>query len=426
MSIYTRFLSALFVVSLMPGSYSSSYAAEWEVEDIAGMEVHIYEPETDPVVNDKRALMISLHGCAVGTNGAQWMQDMANWEPTADKYGMVVVLPAAPDGGAYGMNCWDWKPTDHTRDNYYNKNIFQLVESMLNDSNLNVDPDQVYITGLSSGGGQALVVGCLAPDVFAGVGLNAGPPVGNGSIDNFDVNLIADTCEDFAGDNSHYFDSQIMSVLIGSDDQVVPPLSQQSIAEAMSELYYADSVVESQSFPSEWSTAWSDGEKERVVLTIVDGMSHAWAAGGGEGDDYADLNHINYPAHITEWLFNNNKRTAICTDNCYTTNKITVATKVNSSTATIYGYIRGGEVNDITINILDTITLDEFTYYTELKSDESFSYDILNLEDGDYEATVISSDGTMQNTGIIRITNTPKTFNFFEWIMNLFKMWFGG
>jgi poly(3-hydroxybutyrate) depolymerase len=55
------------------------------------------------------------------------------------------------------------------------------MRSKKENSQLNIDPSQTYNTGLSSGGGQAMVMGCLAPEIFAGMGINAAPTIGTGS-----------------------------------------------------------------------------------------------------------------------------------------------------------------------------------------------------------------------------------------------------
>ena len=412
-------------------------AAEWQVVDEAGMEVHIYKPDSDPVVNEKRALMISLHGCTADkeTNGAQWMQDFGNWQPTADKYGMVVALPAVPDGGAYGYNCWDWQPTDHARNNYYNKYVLKLVDALKVNEDLNIDPDQVYITGFSSGAGQALILGCLAPDIFAGMGLSCSAPLGTNDISNYDAELIKSTCLDYAGENISYFDEQVASIIIGSNDGQVPTSTQETIAAAMADIYQANNEVDSLSFPPEWGSAWEDGEYERVVFTEVPEMTHAWAAGGGEGDDWHDITHINYPAHVTEWFFNNNKRTGYCEDECEITDKVTAASEVDGTTVKIFGYVRGqnedmdcGVDTDCleiaTIQLLDTETDTTKTYTTEIYG-TSFELEISDLEAGDYEATVIAPDGTRQKTGVIRIDNN-KGFDFMAWLRELIANWSWG
>ncbi len=418
---------------------ANTFAAQWQTVDQAGMEVHLYKPDTQPALNGKRALMISLHGCAVNTNGAQWMQDYANWQDTADKYGMIIALPAAPDGGAYGSNCWDWKPTEQTKDSNYNKNIFELVDTLKGDSGLNIDSHQVYITGLSSGGGQALIAGCLAPDVFAGVGLSAAPPVGNGEINNYDVKLIAQACKDYAGDKVYHFGNQIVSVITGSEDDMVPSETQESIALAMQDIYLEMTPIdnassklniENESFPQDWGWTWNDGYDERVVYTKVEGMGHAWAAGGGEGNEWADTSHINYPAHVTEWFFNNNTHTGFCNDSCKITHKITVTSETDGKTAKIFGYVRGLDSElagaAVTIQLLDTVTQEIQTHKTNIFGDYEFEIEISDLQAGDYEATVITFDGTKQSTGVIRIDDDTSDFDFAKWWQEIMSKWFGG
>ncbi|RPI71261.1 MAG: hypothetical protein EHM38_04140, partial [Geobacteraceae bacterium] len=81
-----------------------AWAGTWRNISAGNMSVELYVPATAPKLADKRALMISLHGC-VQTNTV--LRDQGNWSATADEYGMVVALPAVPDGGKIA-GCWDY------------------------------------------------------------------------------------------------------------------------------------------------------------------------------------------------------------------------------------------------------------------------------------------------------------------------------
>ena len=84
-------------------------------------------------------------------------------------------------GGGVYFGCWDYYGNNHTRVANDAADLLGHVDALLDDPALGIDPEQVYIAGLSSGGGMAMVMGCLAPDVFAGVGIDAGPTVGTSS-----------------------------------------------------------------------------------------------------------------------------------------------------------------------------------------------------------------------------------------------------
>ena len=88
-----------------------------------------------------------------------------------------------------------------------------------------IDPNQVYVTGLSSGGAMALLAGCKAPDVFAGVGAIEGPSVGSNQDHAFNnppsgnVDHALAKCKDLAGVKSEAFSTQITSVGYGDLDK---------------------------------------------------------------------------------------------------------------------------------------------------------------------------------------------------------------
>jgi poly(3-hydroxybutyrate) depolymerase len=54
-------------------------------------------------------------------------------------------------------------------------------------------------------------------------------------------------------------------------------------------------------------TYWCDGTGQRVSKVMINGMGHAWPSGGNNGY-YINGNYLNYPAWITKWFFDNNRR----------------------------------------------------------------------------------------------------------------------
>lgn len=282
------------------------------------MNVKLYVPATAPALADKRALMINLHGCV---QTASTLASAGTWQAVADAYGMVVAAPDAPNGGVL-LGCWDYYDASHSRSNpsRHDDNLLQLAQSLLARGDLNLDKDQLYISGLSSGGGETTVMGCLAPDVFAGVGINAGPTVGttSGQIGSVAVSKSqgVQTCRNFAGSPGAAFQTQVASVIYGRNDTTVAPGYNVLNAGIMAEIYGAGTTGQfslsglagNNTVGS--GTLYSDAEGPRVSLIQNTGMGHNWPAGGGPGGSYVTTNSINYPAYITDFFFENNRRVA--------------------------------------------------------------------------------------------------------------------
>ncbi|ANS79197.1 Translation initiation factor 2 [Serinicoccus hydrothermalis] len=298
------------------GGGGGSDAEGWSTETIAGMSVQLYVPQSAPALSSGRALMVSLHGCA---QTASTLRTGANWQQTADDYGMVVALPDAPNGGVI-FGCWDYYDGNHSRTNpaRHDDNLLGLVDELTDREALGLDPDQVYLSGLSSGGGETMVMGCLAPDVFAGIGINAGPTVGttSGQISSVATSKAAgtNTCTGFAGSGADAFGTQLTSVVYGSNDATVAPGYNTLNGQIMAGIYGA-STVSTQSLEgvpgsstAGSATIYSDGDGPRVSVVQNTGLGHNWPAGEGPGGAYISTSSIDYPAYLTDFFFEHNRR----------------------------------------------------------------------------------------------------------------------
>lgn len=314
MYIYKKLLK-FYTFFFLPIIFSSaSFAGSWSQENgLAGMDsVHIYTPTTTPALNGKRALMINLHGCYQGNTD---FKNNGGWVPTADQFGMVVAIPDVPGQGALFASCWDYYGSSHSRTNKHNDNIINLAQTLIGRSNLNIDADQVYVTGFSSGGGQVNVIACLAPDIFAGAGAVAGPSVTTGSNDadppfGFNPNSAANTCRSLAGSNASHLDTQVYNTTHGTADSVIGFGYNAHNADVMKNVYSANSQSSSSSVPSGGTEViWSDSQgNERVSRISVSGMDHDWPSANGGGFGNFTNTKIDFPNHVTQWFFDNNLR----------------------------------------------------------------------------------------------------------------------
>ncbi|HRE17851.1 MAG TPA: PHB depolymerase family esterase, partial [Rhodocyclaceae bacterium] len=82
-------------------------------------DAYVYVPKnaSPAVLDNKRALMLTLHGCGQTASG-NVIDKKFNWETTAEQYGMVVVAPTVPSGTSAtrsNAGCWDWFGASHDR-----------------------------------------------------------------------------------------------------------------------------------------------------------------------------------------------------------------------------------------------------------------------------------------------------------------------
>ncbi len=328
-------LVALPVVTAVVAISSLADAGQWRnggsEYKIGKLDTFLYEPSTAPALGGKRALMVSMHGCAQPNND---FFAGAGWPPIADQYGMVVALPQAAGEGMYGsmMQCWNFHVgMSASRNSSDAKYLIELVNELLADATLNIDPKQVYLTGLSSGAGMTNTMGCLAPDIFAGVGVNAGPAPGSGGTDlstpGISVSKGKSNCFELANkdgfNNQQHLYTQLHNDVHGTDDGSVSPQHAHRNAD-IAVAVYSDNDNINECGTAQISgarsgnhgdlTEWcgSDG-KGRVSKILVNGMGHAWPAGNNSsgGGSYIDHDHINYPEWIAKWFFDNNMRVQV-------------------------------------------------------------------------------------------------------------------
>lgn len=305
---------------------------------------YVYVPKNvnPEVKNGKRAMMLTLHGCGQTAQG-NVIDTRFNWEASAEKYGMVIVAPTVPSGTSSTRavsGCWDWFGSNHTRTTRDNVPLKKLIDSVKSRANLDIDPNQIYVTGLSSGGGMTIVLGCGFPEIFAGVGINAGPALGSASGDisvepKVTATQVANYCKAIATSTYQpYYQTQITNAVYGLSDYLVKPNHNVRQLEGVAILYgvsMTNPIKGTVTSGGNWKVYKAANGKERISDLAITGMGHAWPAGGGAGAAYVDTKTVNYPVYISEWFFRNNLRVS---NDGSTTTTSTTTTSGGSTTTT--------------------------------------------------------------------------------------------
>lgn len=312
-------LSSLAVSAhaLTPGS--GTWVKEGTLFGLQDAYTYVPKNPAPATIGKGRALMLTLHGCGM-TAAGNVINRKYNWEDTAEKYGMVVIAPTVPAGTTATRTysgCWDWFGGNHSRTTRDEAILLKLIDAVKARPELNIDTTQIYVTGLSSGGGLVIDLGCVAPDYFAGMGINAGPALytpanaGVGSKSTRTPQQVADTCKQIAGSYSTALQTQITSVVNGSTDGVVDPTHDWTNRDGMKIAYGATTSAGTFTEVKSTGTLWQDSASRlRVSYIEATGMGHAWpaGAGGSGGGLYVDYTHVNYPAYVTKFFFDNNLR----------------------------------------------------------------------------------------------------------------------
>ena len=287
-------------------------AGSWQQNAAIGgfNSVNIYTPDSQSAIGHGRALLIVLHGCVQPISNYL----TANLEDAAEAHGMVIAVPDAVNKA--GFSCWSYWQGSISRNSGDYANLIGLANALTSDTSLNIDTDQVYISGLSSGAAFAAQAACVAPDVFAGVAPSAGPTIGTssgGAIGTCEVvspSAFRSRCRGYAGSYVSFLDTQIAVVGHGTADTTVDTCYNQQNANGYAAVYGATqiggtSTVSEGVGHTAQQTLWTD---RRVSMLWFDGLDHSWSGGAGASGSYVAPDSINFATYLGTHFSENNLR----------------------------------------------------------------------------------------------------------------------
>jgi len=236
------------------------------------------------------ALVVVLHGC--GQTAASY--DLgAGWSTLAKHYGFALLMPEQQSSNN-AQGCFNWfNPEDTARDSGEPSSIRQMIARMAGD--IDVDPQRIFVTGLSAGGAMTSAMLATYPEVFAGGAIIAGLPFGVASNVREALSGMFQSSSRPASElgelvrnaSGHKGPWPKLSVWHGSADRTVNPANANEIVKQWLDVHGLASTPMSEGtvdgYPRQ---VWWNADGETVVesYTITD-MAHGTPLGTADNDE---------------------------------------------------------------------------------------------------------------------------------------------
>lgn len=118
-------------------------------------------------------LVVMLHGC---TQDAEDFAVGTRMDALALEHGFLALYPEQ-SGRANPQRCWNWFKHVHQRRGRGEPGLIEETVRAITAAH-GVNPDRVFVAGLSAGGAMAAILGSVCPGLFAAIGVHSGLAAG--------------------------------------------------------------------------------------------------------------------------------------------------------------------------------------------------------------------------------------------------------
>jgi poly(hydroxyalkanoate) depolymerase family esterase len=232
-------------------------------------------------------LVVMLHGCK--QNADEFAQG-TRINLLADRYGFAVLYPEQSKHD-HAHRCWRWYDDSGNGGGGEAASVVSLVNAVVEQHDL--DPERVYVAGMSAGAGLAALLAVRYPHVFAAVGLHSGVVFGEarsaiGAMDVMRRGARSDPVAliDAAVDVREYPGMPAI-IVHGELDSVVTAANAAQLAKQFLRLNgFIDAAgnrrageAREETHPDGVVTDYFKNSRRVVKTSIVRGLGHSWAGG---------------------------------------------------------------------------------------------------------------------------------------------------
>ena len=233
-------------------------------------------------------LVVMLHGC---TQSPDDFAAGTRMNVLAEERTCLVAYPAQI-ASANASKCWNWfSPRDQQRGQGEPSLIAGITRQVMRD--YAVDPERVYVAGLSAGGAAAAIMGMTYPDLYAAIGVHSGLACGvAGDLPSAFAAMRDGQAVDVRG-AGEYRRMVPTIVFHGDRDTTVHPHNGDLvIAQSRASATGLQARVQHGRAPGGHAysrTLHADASGQALLEQwVVHGAGHAWSGGGSPAGSYTD------------------------------------------------------------------------------------------------------------------------------------------
>jgi poly(hydroxyalkanoate) depolymerase family esterase len=236
---------------------------------------------------DKPSLLVMLHG---GTQDADDFAAGTRMNALAEEHGLIVAYPSQCKSANASL-CWNWfKPEDQMRGTGEPSIIAGITSEIAVE--YAIDPQRVFVAGLSAGGAMAGVMGATYPEVYAAIGVHSGLPYRSATdVVSAFAAMRGDTGLRYRSQRKSHCgvdnDARVRTIVFHGDaDQIVHPSNATKIIQAQAKTDDTVERVKARSPGSRTYTRAVIRDKTGTAVVeqwLIHGSGHAWSGGSADG-----------------------------------------------------------------------------------------------------------------------------------------------